>query len=269
MSKPAGSCIFCGGRPLTHEHIWAEWIHPYVSRKLDSYTAREEVHWPTRIDRTIRKKAGDPHSRRVRCVCRACNNGWMSALQQQVRPVLQPVLGGKPFELTRRSRRLLTVWIAMAVMTGEFSQPAGVAIEQSDRAFLLHNRRLPFHWRIWIGRYIDPQGRPIYEHSSVPIFPLNHPKVEIGPQLVANTQTTAFSAGQLFAFAASSSVESGRWQINRLPIPAPISAKLVRIWPDRAGTISLPSTPLTDRETSMVSNALTRALDRRGIPLLW
>ena len=83
--KPPGRCIFCG---VTQEHMWANWLRSYIPRELTRHaTSVEKVH-PRNTEQNIQTRTGDPHSRRIKCVCRACNNGWMSRLQENAKPFL-------------------------------------------------------------------------------------------------------------------------------------------------------------------------------------
>jgi hypothetical protein len=49
-------------------------------------------------------------SHTVRCVCADCNNGWMSELEDEVKPVLTPLLKNHRTTLTRDDQILLATW---------------------------------------------------------------------------------------------------------------------------------------------------------------
>lgn len=160
MTKPGRSCIYCGGTELTHEHIWADWLKIYSKREMTSYTTETALIDVDKINLKRKKYQGDPLARKVRRVCRTCNNGWMSRLQETTKPSLVPLPIGSPATLHKRDLRLLSAWIAMATMIAEFDPTATVAISQEERTFLRMNPRPPSHWRIWIGCYSNTNFRP-------------------------------------------------------------------------------------------------------------
>lgn len=67
--------MFCGGGPVTKEHVWPEWIGQELS-KLSSEPFRgtrgeggAATRWKTRtLDVTVRR------------FCKPCNSGWMSVI---------------------------------------------------------------------------------------------------------------------------------------------------------------------------------------------
>src|SRR5256884_280586 len=81
--------------------------------------------YPTHSEIKITKKAGDPQSGRIRCVCAPCNNGWMSVRQSETKPILIPLLRGESFSLHRRAQTTLAAWIAMFTMVAEFLDQTG------------------------------------------------------------------------------------------------------------------------------------------------
>lgn len=36
-------CIFCGGTPLSKEHIWSEWLHDYLPSSSDTQREYEII----------------------------------------------------------------------------------------------------------------------------------------------------------------------------------------------------------------------------------
>src|SRR5258706_15604889 len=71
-------CIFCGGGPLTREHIIAERLTKRMQRtKLAVISGKttesgEEGRHPILL-----------HSLVLKQVCRTCNNGWMEDLEER------------------------------------------------------------------------------------------------------------------------------------------------------------------------------------------
>jgi hypothetical protein len=105
MSKRV--CIFCGGGPLTREHIFARWIQgkaPDRDPKPGSVTfhtpgnAREEFFEAPPLERT------------AKVVCSSCNSGWMSELESEAAKVLVPLFVGWSGRLDGDDLTVLTRW---------------------------------------------------------------------------------------------------------------------------------------------------------------
>jgi hypothetical protein len=56
----------------------------------------------------------------VRCVCAKCNSGWMSNLENEIKPILTEMLHGREVRLTRDNQRRLCIWAIKTVMVMEF-----------------------------------------------------------------------------------------------------------------------------------------------------
>ena len=77
MSKPrehASTAVV----DLTKEHVWADWLRQHIPRTEQGYGVAAEEISPDTIETIVRNVSGDPHARRIRKVCRTCNNGWMN-----------------------------------------------------------------------------------------------------------------------------------------------------------------------------------------------
>src|SRR5262249_31198261 len=92
--RPPGRCIFCNSLGLTREHMWADWLRNYIPRVVQEHHVAVNTFFPKNPQNALRRRTGDPHSTRIKCVCRTCNNGWMSQLQKRAKPYLVPMLKG-------------------------------------------------------------------------------------------------------------------------------------------------------------------------------
>ena len=98
-------CAFCGQiRRATKEHVYPRWL-------------REGI-WATGPATLTRTKASVRRTHPItgltwilrHSICRECNNGWMSGLEDVLRDYLLPALRGQPIILTVETQRLVAAW---------------------------------------------------------------------------------------------------------------------------------------------------------------
>jgi hypothetical protein len=143
-------CLFCGStsRP-SGEHVIPKWVGMDLGIKAVS----EE-----RIGSTRRL---DALSIVLPQVCVRCNTGWMSGLEQRVRPVLSPMLLGPvsplPVILNPARQGLLATWAvktSLLLTYRTFKKQPGGWIPNDNLKWLYHHRQSdtpPPGARVWVG----------------------------------------------------------------------------------------------------------------------
>jgi len=106
-----------------------------------------------KYDRTIKTKQGHTRTRRVKIVCKSCNGGWMSTLQNKSKALLVSLMNEEDVTLNEEQQYLVTQWITMTAMTSEFSHRPSIAIPRSQRLQFKIDQIPPIGWYIFIGRY--------------------------------------------------------------------------------------------------------------------
>jgi hypothetical protein len=91
IPNPPRRCIFCGGSPISRDHIWAQWMRPEVEQAQVLEKTYAETRASPKQRRHV-KTTGDARSRKLKIVCIPCNSGWMSRLQELTKPILSPPL---------------------------------------------------------------------------------------------------------------------------------------------------------------------------------
>src|SRR5262245_21759296 len=99
---------------MSLEHIWPQWMVSMFPQ--DEYTAGRRVDTPDGpIEKTWRTNSVD-HKAGV--VCRACNEGWMSGIESETKPILKPII--EQPRITRRlnlhQQSVLANWVALRAM---------------------------------------------------------------------------------------------------------------------------------------------------------
>lgn len=263
MPNPKRLCIFYqpGCNRASKEDVWPTWLSQYIPRNLKKYTTMSALVHPTHSDIERETIDGDPRSRRVKFVCRSCNNGWMSVLQNTAKPVLLPLVRGGSATLTQRDKDVLAAWCTMSVMTSDFFYPEKQAIPQADRDYLRANMLPPENgWKIWIGYFSRTNWMAHWVKNSMPISSEEHIP-EIAPNGIPrpNTQATTLIFGKLYVHVFSS-VHADL--VAKATIGGRAIGRLVRIWPRLSNTVVWPPLPMTDRDADDIAGAIFNELDR-------
>lgn len=115
---------------MTAEDAWPLWI----GRRFPD--RRWTVNGPNGLE--IRNARLE---QRIRCACRTCNNGWMSALEDRVRNPLLKVLTRQPGPLTAADQLIICEWALKTIMVWEFAQKGGPPyFSQDERAAVKDGR---------------------------------------------------------------------------------------------------------------------------------
>jgi hypothetical protein len=202
-NKIPGRCIFCGGFGLSKEHVFGEWIQALIPTNFSK--AR---HYPTfyvrvpgfgEVARFSQRgkfdQPGDPLTRRLRIVCKKCNNEWMSQLQENSIRILRPLIMGDWQPIVEADQEILAAWIAMTTMVIDFADLRTQAVSLADRTILYRSHAAPSSWHIWIGRSVGGQHGAFW-HTGFGIYTKEQPLPLISlPK--CNIQITTFTIGQL------------------------------------------------------------------------
>jgi hypothetical protein len=155
IPKPPRKCIFCGGIPISKEHVWAEWMRPYLpsgegsqSVKASNVLSGQVVSRKGPLDRK-----GDARSQKLKVACESCNNGWMSQLQSQTKPVLLPLLLRDHKTLGPAEQQTLATWLAMFVMVYEWSAPEYATATNYQRQQFKTSPMPPNEWAFWVAPF--------------------------------------------------------------------------------------------------------------------
>jgi hypothetical protein len=243
--------------------MWANWLRAYIPRTLDHHTVALTKVALKSNDQTFKRQTGDPHSRRIKCVCRDCNNGWMGKLQEDAKPFLVPILEGRSATLKRNGQIIMAAWAAMMIMVAEHLDIQMVAIPAADRRWLRNNLRPPSHWRIWIGRHAAV-SHPLFTHNVVSMVPEKEiERIGLEAPVAPNTQTSTILLGKhLIIHVMSSAV--ARHIIRRWKLPVTFASSLTQIWPIISAEVIWPpiGDVLLDTAIDTIAQQFFRAGDR-------
>lgn len=148
----ANDCIFCGKSAGSREHIWPQWLlarRDFGPFRLKRAGAKEVI--LNKVELTTKS------------VCGNCNNGWMSELEQKVKPILEQMFDGKPVDLNREQQHLIAVWITKIAFLWDSTKGRNVEntfYQLSEGIALATQYQIPQFTAVWIGQ-IDEMHRAV------------------------------------------------------------------------------------------------------------
>ena len=233
-------CVFCGNGPLTAEHAWPHWL-------IDILGGNATIQmWRSDTDSGAKWLAHGPDSRahvQPKCVCGPCNNGWMSAVESDAKPVLAALIGDFALQLDAEQQRQLAAWAIKSTMVWECTAPKEMFYSQAEREHLRLTRSLPPDTLVWLGRnersdFTICHTRTLSRSTPGPILREGLVTTLAIARLVIQVLTVRRADSYPTGSIPPLSVRPGAWR-----------QLLVKIWPPR-GTIQWPP-PLTFTETGL------------------
>ena len=143
-------CLFCSRRADSIEDAWPRWITNQFKGQLAPVEAERggtklpswKVHQPTL---------------KIRCVCKHCNNDWMSRLEGRVRPYLQPLLLGQSATLDSEGQTTIAVWAVKTAMVLEGMEAADKSgYSQLQRERMRLRNEIPWRTSVWLAAAAEP-----------------------------------------------------------------------------------------------------------------
>lgn len=153
-------CIFCSRRANSDEDVIPKWILRLLRRQ-----ERERVPMRTyRFGQPPKDHMVGESAQKVGSVCGKCNNGWMSNLEADLKPILTPMILGNSVSLTLVRRERITTWLTKCAMMYE-SMAQGEKFYDGLDHHHLRNTVNPFQsTSVWLGRYTGTVARHIMDY---------------------------------------------------------------------------------------------------------
>ncbi len=241
ISQKRGQCVFCGAfftgglSSGTREHIFSDWLADILPKTHTSHTQaitkiNHQNDQAFDVISNFIPHNGDELSRKLKIVCKNCNNGWMSRLETEVRGALTDLIKVNHITLTPNIQKVLATWIAVKTAVSEYTDLSTKTISEQDKKFLKDHMVPPASWKIWIGSYEGLDWNKRFMHHGYALYTLNSDFGKIC--LIPNTQVTAWGIGKVFFYVFSSS--------NKSCIPNFDSSLLKQIWPPISESITWP-----------------------------
>src|SRR4051812_20705575 len=112
-------CMFCGQNKRSREHVWPRWLSKALPSGVPTDFQSMSYDRANNLIGTRPFQVRHDIEEKVRVPCEQCNNGWMSVLENEVKPVLTPMMRNEPVNLDRHDMDVLATW---AVKTAFMAQ---------------------------------------------------------------------------------------------------------------------------------------------------
>lgn len=271
----ARRCVFCGDAGVTLEHIWPQWLRqlPGPSKMMGLTLVPREITSSRTIRAstfgfpiTVQEKRGDrnpaPYDLRVKMVCGACNSGWMSALEAQVKPILFRLVESESSELSRKEQAVLARWCIKTTMlyTLWFGDESPYTREDFRR--LYRENQFPKSTVAYVGRATSAMSVMAMDWDAMKgaVAPGDREgndemwdSIPVGPTVRARIYLAASGVVFLVHFDALSAIHSIR-------LPQHLAAHWLELAPHRRSVGRVPL-PMTDAELDASVYALTDMIE--------
>lgn len=144
------TCIFCARRANTDEDVIPKWI-PRLLRKQEGERVPMRT---TRFGQEPHDQLAGESIQKVGSVCGQCNNGWMSRLEDDVKPILTPMMLGNAITLTAQQQERITTWLTKCAMMYESMATGEVFYNELDRHHFMKTVSPLSSAAVWLGQYI-------------------------------------------------------------------------------------------------------------------
>lgn len=125
--RPTGHCIFCAATGVTKAHVFAKsWTnlfdepndtqeHEVVHRHTNPGTGEQHVIKRAKTFALVSRK-----------VCAECNSGWLSELEERVKPVMADFAANRPVVLSADEQADVALWASVAILIAMSMDPDAV-----------------------------------------------------------------------------------------------------------------------------------------------
>jgi hypothetical protein len=101
--------------------------------------------------RTEKKpQPGHPYTKKIKVVCKRCNETWMGDIEEAAKPVLIAMLSALPMTLTRSGIIAVADWFVLKLLVVENETPTDVVVRQEARTAFMNTRKIPDKFKVWL-----------------------------------------------------------------------------------------------------------------------
>lgn len=156
------SCAWCGSTPLTREHLVPFWLGEVLA---DAFGDNEGYDFGFEFIDSDGSRTTRSHPQRrpevvVKAVCEECNNGWMSSLEGQVRPFLEPMVRGGDARLAVADQVALARWAAKVAVLLDHYEDGAIVLGHDDLRQIYRDGIAPPSYHMRLAFRPEPGSQP-------------------------------------------------------------------------------------------------------------
>lgn len=240
----ARKCIFCETKNAnSREHFYPEWMHdllptgPQGSYTGDLIDAHPKSRVITRQDRRV--KPGELYSKKMKVVCKVCNNEWMSAIEMAAKPYLRHIVAGEGITLGAPQLETIARWAVLKTLISEHDQRGIEVTPQEDRTSFMAHGTIPDYFNVYLLSHASPSRIGYVRNSYTVSLTREGPQPPLD-DLQKNTQVVSIILGSAMLFVTAARVYGFRVE-DRLHMPVVVGR---RIWPPNVAPLEWPGDPI-------------------------
>ncbi len=202
-----------------------------------------------------RRPTGHVGSKTLKIVCSDCNNGWMSKIESDAKPILTDLMLEKAIIMDRDQQLLVAKWAFLKTIIAEYLDITWQAINSSERKYFYEKKLLPENIGIWIVKNETDKWRYRHLHTGGKVHYSSLPNR-------CNTQSTIFVIGGLIIYIYKRHDSSFTY-----PFLGEWGRSLTLIYPHEHKAIRWASVPsMNGDETELLRLNLERVLSLLSLP---
>jgi len=235
-------CVFCGGTPLTREHVMPQWLTNVLPEQARFRGQDQQVILqPPGSDRSRimlpHREVKEPfNGMTVKAVCKSCNGGWMSGLEEATRPLLSRLIRGEPELLNKEDAIAVASWTVKTALMAQLTGVEGAGAMSSAYHAFYRDRVPAKNSVVWAGGIGSEEWALRCELVGALIV-TDEDNGSVTPDDPVNTMSATFGIGHLLLH----TVITSRSQVSYPPLDDIHQGAVVRLWPDPEDTTSFPT----------------------------
>jgi hypothetical protein len=226
----ARQCVFCGGTPLTREHVIPQWL-TNVLPEQERFRGQDQqiVLSPPKA---ARSRIVLPHRQMrqpfnavtVKAVCTTCNSGWMNDIEAAARPHLTGLIDGQRLELNRTEITALATWVFKTALMAQLTSVEGIAALGAVYRTFYVERIPPEGSVVWVAGHGSADWALRFE--TVAALVVTEEDASATPSDPINTVSTTLGLGHILF----NTVFTARHRVSYPPLDE-IHPAVSRLWP--------------------------------------
>lgn len=184
----------------------------------------------------------------------------MSAIDDQAKAPLSRMILGESCTISPAEQKIISEWIALKVIVGEYDDPSTAAIPKSQAHQFYSTRKKPINWQAWVGHYVGSEWSQGTRFTHIG-GNIGHSLAQGGYNITTrlfSIQTTTLVIGKLLIHAYSTDAPRMTYGFK-----GELGRKLTLLPEDNAeALIWSPPEGLGDLEAGLIAYSLTKGTQR-------